>query len=87
MSHGSGGLQVRLLSVKRRKLRPHCPSRNHRCVLISNWFPQRDNEFTVLECSPASPELSPSELPGMCWDYWGDVDVHLKTILLLCQQE
>lgn len=41
--------QVRLLSVKRRKLQLHCPSLIHWCV--SNWS---DNEFSVLKCSHQS---------------------------------
>lgn len=61
MTPRSSSFQVQLLSVKHRKLLLPCPSPNHWCVPISNWFLQRDNRFTVLQCSPPSPELIPSE--------------------------
>lgn len=57
----SSSFQVQLLSVKHRKLLLRCPSCSHWCVPMSNWFLQRDNRFTVLKCSPPSPELIPSE--------------------------
>lgn len=76
--------QVRLLSVKHRKLQPHCPSLIHWCV--SNWFLQRDNEFSVLKRSHQS--SIHQSAPGMGWDYLWVEDVQTTTVLLLlCQQE
>jgi len=33
----------------------------HKARIISNWFPEHDNEFTVLKWSPQSPDLKPIE--------------------------
>jgi len=33
----------------------------HKSRIISNWFLEHDNEFTVLKCPPQSPDLNPIE--------------------------
>jgi len=33
----------------------------HKARKISNWFLEHDNEFTVLQCPPQSPDLNPIE--------------------------
>jgi len=33
----------------------------HKARIISNWFPEHDNEFTVLKWSPQTPDLNPIE--------------------------
>ena len=33
----------------------------HKAHIISNWFLEHDNEFTVLQCPPQSPDLNPIE--------------------------
>jgi len=33
----------------------------HKARIISNWFLEHDNEFTVLKLSPKSPDLNPIE--------------------------
>ena len=33
----------------------------HKTRIISDWFLEHDNEFTVLKCPPQSPDLSPIE--------------------------
>ncbi len=33
----------------------------HKAQIISDWFLERDNEFTLLKCSPQSPDLNPIE--------------------------
>ncbi len=33
----------------------------HKAQIISNWFLEHDNEFTVLQRPPQSPDLNPTE--------------------------
>ncbi len=33
----------------------------HKAQIISDWFLEHDNEFTLLKCSPQSPDLNPIE--------------------------
>ncbi len=33
----------------------------HKAQIISDWFPEHDNEFTLLKCPPQSPDLNPIE--------------------------
>ncbi len=33
----------------------------HKAQIISDWFLEHDNEFTLLKCPPQSPDLNPIE--------------------------
>ena len=33
----------------------------HKAQITSNWFPERDNEFTALQWPPQSLDLNPTE--------------------------
>ncbi len=46
----------------------------HKAQIISDWFPEHDNEFTLLKWPPQSPDLNPIE------DLW---DVVERKILIL----
>lgn len=38
-----------------------CDTQCHRAQIMSNWFLEYDNEFTVFKWPPHSPELSPTQ--------------------------
>ncbi len=40
----------------------------HKAQIISDWFLEHDNEFTLLKRPPQSPDLNPIEHYGMWWD-------------------
>ncbi len=43
-------------------------ARCHTAQIISDWFLEHDNEFTLLKCSPQSPDLNPID------DLWDVVE-------------
>ncbi len=57
----------------------------HKAQIISNWFLEHDNEFTVLQWLPQSPDLNPT--PHL-WDVveWeiGIMDVQPTNLQQLC---
>ncbi len=40
----------------------------HKAQIISDWFLEHDNEFTLLKWPPQSPDLNPVEYFGMWWN-------------------
>ncbi len=41
----------------------------HKAQIISDWFLEHDNEFTLLKCPPQSPDLNKIEHFGMWWNW------------------
>ncbi len=55
----------------------------HKAQIISDWFLEHDNEFTLLKWPPQSPDLNPIE------QLWDVVEIHIMDVqpinlLLLC---
>ncbi len=42
----------------------------HKAQIISDWFLEHDNEFTLLKWPPQSPDLNPTELFGTFGMWW-----------------
>ncbi len=40
----------------------------HKAQIISDWFLEHDNKFTLLKWPPQSPDLNPTEHYGMWWN-------------------
>ncbi len=40
----------------------------HKAQIISDWFLEHDNEFTLLKWPPQSPDLNPISTFGMWWN-------------------
>ena len=61
---------------------------HHKVQIMSNWFLEHDNEFSVLQWPPQSPDLNPTE---RLWDVveWGmhimDVQICSNCMMLSCR--
>ncbi len=53
----------------------------HKAQIISDWFLEHDNEFTLLKWPPQSPDLSPIE---HLWDVV-EREIRILVMLLSCQ--
>ncbi len=56
----------------------------HKAQIISDWFLEHDNEFTLLKCPPQSPDLNPIERFGMWWNERFIMDVQPTNLQQLC---
>ncbi len=48
----------------------------HKAQIISDWFLEHDNEFTLLKCPPQSPDLNPIE---HLWDV-EEREIHIMDV-------
>ncbi len=51
----------------------------HKAQIISDWFLEHDNEFTLLKCPPQSPDLNPIE---HLWDV-----VEREIHIMMCRRQ